>query len=113
MLELEQQVHTVQSQNLKLFDQNEIAQLEQRLREEGKVKEAELISCTTELEVVKNQLNNERMIVAELEKKVNLMENEVLKYKNEVKVTRQQLESNQINQERVKETLDTDLLTLK
>jgi hypothetical protein len=61
------------------------------LKEDAKTKETELINCKTEIEVLRNQLNNERTIVGELEKKTNLMENEVLKFKNEAKITKQQL----------------------
>lgn len=90
-LELEQQLQSAQSDNLKLFDHTDMSQLEQRLKEDAKTKETELINCKTEIEVLRNQLNNERTIVGELEKKTNLMENEVLKFKNEAKITKQQL----------------------
>lgn len=41
------------------------------------------------------------------------MDNQIIKLKNEVKVIRQQLENNQTIQERVKENLEAELLTVK
>ena len=66
-------------------------------KDKFRTNELELIQVQKKLEIVSNQLNNEKAVCKELERKNFELENEVLSLKNDLKIHKQQHESYQVS----------------
>lgn len=66
-----------------------------------------------EIDVLKNKLENEQSIVADQERRISQMDNEIVKLRNEVKVSRQQLENSQVISDKLRDNLESELITVK
>lgn len=63
--------------------------------------------------MLKNKLENEQSIVADQERRISQMDNEIVKLRNEVKVSRQQLENSQVISDKLRDNLESELITVK
>ena len=80
--ELEDEVNRSMKDKLTMFDQKEIRKMENSAKEEAKLLETKNIELLTQLEVLKNQLSNERSLLGEQERKITQNETDLTKLRN-------------------------------
>lgn len=80
--ELEDEVNRSMKDKLTMFDQKEIRKMENSVKEEAKLLETKNIELLTQLEVLKNQLSNERSLLGEQERKITQNETDLTKLRN-------------------------------
>ena len=80
--ELEDEVNQSMKDKLTMFDQKEIRKMENSAKEEAKLLETKNIELLTQLEVLKNQLSNERSLLGEQERKITQNETDLTKLRN-------------------------------
>lgn len=82
-------------------------------RERGREWEIKCLELQKKVEVLSNQLNNERALLKEQERKNADLEGEVVGLKNDLKIGRQQAEAHSLAQQGARESLELEIQTLK